>query len=138
MEFEAEGASIGLDKNFFVDSLINCMFRHVTLTARTKRQAEEAASTLAWEHLKSEGFVTPESLITAAAGGRSARPVWELPRQKCADNPLTFVEISIGGMAVGKIVVEWFVDVAPAVGLQRNGVCPESIKKVFTVQGKVR
>ena len=60
--------------------------------------------------------MTPELLISTAAVDRGARPGWQLLRQKCPDNPLTFAEISIGGSVVGQIVMEWFVDVVPTVG----------------------
>ena len=85
----------------------------VVLTARTKRQAEEASCLMAWNHLQEEGFVTPESLVPNFE--RGPRPSWDLPCQKSADNPLSFAEISIGGLPIGQIVMEWFCDLVPMV-----------------------
>ena len=68
---------------------------------------------MAWNHLQEEGFVTPESLVPNFEQG--PRPRWDLPCQKSADNPLSFAEISIGGLPIGQIVMEWFCDLVPMV-----------------------
>ena len=47
---------------------------HVCVSGQTKRLSEEAASTLAWDHLKAEGFVTEESMIPTT--NRGPRPAW--------------------------------------------------------------
>ena len=39
----------------------------------------------------------------------------ELPRRKHAENPLVFFDVSISGEYVGRVVVEFFIDVVPKV-----------------------
>eukprot|EP00955_Chlamydomonas_euryale_P049076 354169-Chlamydomonas_euryale.AAC.33 len=78
--------------------------------AAKKKDAEREACEQAWAELARLGFLHADALAPRA---KATAPAWQVPTRRCSSNPVVWADVSADGRVLGRVVMEFYVDVLP-------------------------